>query len=118
MNLRPFGDPGRRVPALGLGTWNMEQDDRASAIAALRRGIDLGLTPVDTAEMYGSGKVEEIVGEALRGMRDRVFLVSKVLPSNAAYDDTIRACDRSLERLATDWLDCYLLHWPSSHPLE
>ncbi|HLY12667.1 MAG TPA: aldo/keto reductase [Planctomycetota bacterium] len=118
MDLRPFGDPGRRVPALGLGTWNLEHDDRASAIAALRRGIDLGLTHVDTAEMYGSGRVEAIVGEALRGIRDRVFLVSKVLPSNATYDGTLRACERSLAQLATDRLDCYLLHWPSSHPLE
>jgi len=118
VDLRPFGDPGRRVPALGLGTWNLEHDDRASAIAALRRGIDLGLTHVDTAEMYGSGRVEAIVGEALRGIRDRVFLVSKVLPSNATYDGTLRACERSLAQLATDRLDCYLLHWPSSHPLE
>jgi len=118
MELRPFGDPGRRVPVLGLGTWNMEQDDRASAVAALRRGIDLGMTHVDTAEMYGSGKVETLVGEALRGLRDRVFLVSKVLPANATYDGTLQACERSLARLATDRLDCYLLHWPSSHPLE
>jgi len=118
MELRPFGDPGRRVPVLGLGTWNMEQDDRASAVAALRRGIDLGMTHVDTAEMYGSGKVETLVGESLRGLRDRVFLVSKVLPTNATYDGTLRACERSLARLATDRLDGYLLHWPSSHPLE
>jgi diketogulonate reductase-like aldo/keto reductase len=118
MDLRPFGDPARLVPALGLGTWNLEQDDRAAAIAALRRGIDLGLSHVDTAEMYGSGKVEAIVGEALRGIRDRVFLVSKVLPSNATYDGTLQACERSLALLKTDRLDCYLLHWPSSHPLE
>jgi diketogulonate reductase-like aldo/keto reductase len=118
MELRPFGEPARRIPALGLGTWNLENDDRASAIAALRRGIDLGLTHIDTAEMYGSGKVEAIVGEALRGIRDRVFLVSKVLPSNATYEGTLRACDRSLKHLATDRLDGYLLHWPSSHPLE
>jgi diketogulonate reductase-like aldo/keto reductase len=117
MELRPFGDAGRRVPILGLGTWNMERDDRASAISSLRRGVDLGMTHIDTAEMYGSGQVEELVGEALRGLRDRVFLVSKVLPSNATADGTIRACERSLSRLATDRLDCYLLHWPSSHPL-
>src|SRR5438552_3965892 len=104
MELRPFGDLGRRVPVLGLGTWNMEQDDRASAVAALRRGIDLGMTHVDTAEMYGSGKVETLVGEALRGHRDRVFLVSKVLPTNATYDGTLQACERSLVRLATDRL--------------
>jgi diketogulonate reductase-like aldo/keto reductase len=118
MELRPFGDPGRRVSVLGLGTWNMERDNRALGIAALRRGIDLGMTHVDTAEMYGSGEVEAIVGEALRGLRDRVFLVSKMLPSNATSDGTVRACERSLSRLATDHLDCYLLHWPSSHPLE
>jgi diketogulonate reductase-like aldo/keto reductase len=118
MDLRPFGDPGRLVPALGLGTWNLERDDRASAIAALRRGVDLGLSHIDTAEMYGSGRVEEIVGEALRGIRDRVFLVSKVLPSNASAEGTVRACERSLSRLGTDRLDAYLLHWPSAHPLE
>jgi len=118
MELRPFGDPARRVPALGLGTWNLENDDRASAVAALRRGIDLGLTHIDTAEMYGSGRVEAIVGEAIRGLRDRVFLVSKVLPTNASYDGTLRACERSLSQLATDRLDGYLLHWPSSHSLE
>ena len=118
MNPRPFGDPGRLVAPLGLGTWNMEQDDRASAIAALRHGVELGLTHVDTAEMYGSGRVEEIVGEALRGVRDRVFHVSKVLPSNATAEDTVRACERSLSRLGTDRLDSYLLHWPSEHPLE
>ncbi len=118
MELRPFGDPGRPVPVLGLGTWNMERDDRASAVAALRRGIELGMAHVDTAEMYGSGQVEEIVGEALRGLRERVFLVSKVLPQNATAQGTVRACERSLSRLGTDRLDCYLLHWPSSHPLE
>jgi diketogulonate reductase-like aldo/keto reductase len=118
MDLRPFGDPGRRVPALGLGTWNLEIDDRAASIAALRRGVDLGLAHIDTAEMYGSGKVEAIVGDALQGIRDRVFLVSKVLPSNATYDGTLEACERSLALLKTDRLDCYLLHWPSSHPLE
>jgi diketogulonate reductase-like aldo/keto reductase len=96
----------------------MEEDDRASAIAALRRGLELGLTHLDTAEMYGSGKVEALVGEAIRGLRDRVFLVSKVLPSNASYDGTRRACERSLQLLKTEALDCYLLHWPGAHPLE
>src|SRR5262245_49529436 len=118
MELRPFGDPGRLVPALGQGTWMMEQDDRASAIAAIRRGIELGMTHLDTAEMYGSGKVEEIVGEAIRGLRDKIFLVSKVLPSNGSFKGTIQACERSLKRLKTDAMDCYLLHWPGSHPLE
>ena len=118
MELRPFGNPARQVPVLGLGTWNLEQGDRTSAIAALRRGVELGLSHIDTAEMYGSGKVEAIVGEALRGLRDRVFLVSKVLPTNATYEGTLQACERSLKLLETDRLDCYLLHWPSSHPLE
>lgn len=118
MELRPFGDPARRVPLLGLGTWMLEGGDRATAIAALHRGIDLGMAHVDTAEMYGSGKAEEIVGEALAGIRDRVFLVTKVLPQNATEKGTIQACERSLARMKTDRVDCYLLHWPSSHPLE
>ena len=114
---RPFGSRGVQVPVLGQGTWNMEGDDRAGCIAALRRGLDLGLTHVDTAELYGAGKVEELVGEALAGRRDEVFLVSKVLPSNASYAGTKKACERSLKRLRTDRLDGYLLHWPGSHPL-
>jgi len=118
MDSRPFGHPNRLVSVLGQGTWMMEQDDRASAIAALRRGIDLGMTHLDTAEMYGSGRVEEIVGEAIRGIRDRVFLVSKVLPSNASFQGTLQACERSLRKLRTETMDCYLLHWPGSHPLE
>ncbi len=95
----------------------MEQDDRASAIAALRKGLDLGMTHVDTAELYGSGEVETLVGEAIAGRREEVFLVSKVLPEHATYEGTLRACEKSLRRLRTDRLDCYLLHWPGSHPL-
>lgn len=117
MERRPFGPTGRDVPAVGQGTWRMELNP-ASAVAALRRGFDLGLTHVDTAEMYGDGRVEEIVGQALRGRRDEVFLVSKVLPSNASYEGTLRACERSLARLGTDRLDLYLLHWPGPHPFE
>jgi diketogulonate reductase-like aldo/keto reductase len=117
MRERPFGRAGA-VSAIGQGTWNMEGDDRSGAIAALRKGLDLGMTHVDTAEMYGSGKVEDLVGEALAGRRERVFLVSKVLPHNASYDGTLRACEKSLRRLRTDHLDSYLLHWPGSHPLE
>ena len=116
MELRAFG--AASLPAIGQGTWMMERDDRASAVAALRRGIELGLTHLDTAEMYGSGKVEALLGEAIRGLRDRVFLVSKVLPSNASYAGTLQACERSLKALQVDALDCYLLHWPGSHPLE
>ncbi len=106
------------MPVVGQGTWGMEKDGAAKAAAALRRGVELGMTHVDTAEMYGSGRVEEIVGEALHGIRDRVFLVSKVLPSNASHAGTIQACERSLRRLKTDRIDCYLLHWPGGHPLE
>jgi diketogulonate reductase-like aldo/keto reductase len=105
------------IPVIGLGTWNMERDDSDAAIAALRRGLELGLTHIDTAEMYGHGKVEQLVGEAIRGQRDRIFLVSKVLPTNASYAGTLRACDASLKRLGTDHLDVYLLHWPGDHPL-
>jgi diketogulonate reductase-like aldo/keto reductase len=89
----------------------------SAAFDAVRRAVALGLTHVDTAELYGRGKVETLVGEALRGLRDRVFLVSKVMPSNATRKGTIKACEESLRRLRTDWLDCYLLHWESSHPL-
>jgi diketogulonate reductase-like aldo/keto reductase len=117
MELRPFGPTGRMVPVVGQGTWAMEWD-RAGSIATLRRGLDAGMTHVDTAEMYGSGAVEELVGEAIGGRRDEVFLVSKVLPYNASYRGTLEACDRSLRRLRTDRLDCYLLHSPGSHPLE
>jgi diketogulonate reductase-like aldo/keto reductase len=118
MERRPFDEKTCSIPVIGQGTWNMERDDRASVVAALRRGIELGMTHVDTAEMYGSGRVEEIVGEAIQGLRDQLFLVSKVLPSNASYQGTRQACERSLKRLKTDHLDCYLLHWPGSHPLE
>src|SRR2546421_2909026 len=117
MELSAFGPPGWMVPVIGQGTWAM-QWDRSGSIAALRRGLDLGMTHVDTAEMYGSGAVEELVGEAIEGRRDEVFLVSKVLPYNASYRGILEACDRSLRRLRTDRLDCYLLHSPSSHPLE
>jgi len=95
----------------------MEHDVRREAIAALRRGLDLGLRHIDTAEMYGSGAVEEMVAEAIEGRRDEVFLVSKVLPENATRRGTVVACERSLKRLRTDRLDCYLLHWESRHPL-
>ena len=115
---RAFGCTRREVPVIGQGTWNMEHDDRRQAIAALRLGIDLGLTHIDTAEMYGGGAVEELVAEAITGRRDEVFLVSKVLPQNASRKGTIAACERSLARLRTDRLDCYLLHWRGSHPLE
>ncbi|MEA2626425.1 MAG: hypothetical protein QOD06_2470 [Candidatus Binatota bacterium] len=118
MDERAFGWTGRRVPAVGQGTWKMENDSRAEAVRAIRRGLDLGLTHVDTAEMYGGGRVEDLVGEAIAGLRDQVFLVSKVLPSNATYSGTLRACEQSLARLRTECLDVYLLHWRGKTPLE
>jgi diketogulonate reductase-like aldo/keto reductase len=117
MPRHPFGATGREVPVIGQGTWNIESGRRADAVAALRRGLDLGMTHIDTAEMYGSGASEQIVGEAIAGRRDEVFLVSKVLPSNASRRGTVAACERSLGRLRTDRLDCYLLHWSGPHPL-
>ncbi|HSS37380.1 MAG TPA: aldo/keto reductase, partial [Polyangia bacterium] len=107
-----------QVPVVGQGTWNLEQADHALAVAALRRGLDLGMTHIYTAEMYGQGAAEQLVAEAIAGRRDEVFLVSKVLPQNASRAGTIAACERSLARLRTDRLDCYLLHWRGSHPLE
>src|SRR5690242_14421812 len=118
MERHRFGSTGRDVPVIGHGTWNIEVDDRAAAVAALRRGIDLGMIHIDTAEMYGSGAAEEIIGEAIAGRRDEVFLVSKVLPQNASRRGTVTACERSLARLGTDRLDVYLLHWRGGHPLE
>jgi len=118
MERRPFGSAGREVAVIGQGTWYIDQADAKTAIAALRRGLDLGMTHIDTAEMYGSGAAEERVGQAIAGRRDEVFLVSKVLPHNASSSGTIAACERSLKRLGTDRLDCYLLHWRGSHPLE
>src|SRR5271165_2453439 len=116
MERRRFGPTGAKIPVIGQGTWQIDESDRASVVAALRRGLDLGMNHIDTAEMYGDSEV--IVGEAIDGRRDEVFLVSKVLPQNSSRTGTIAACERSLARLRTDRLDCYLLHWPGSHPLE
>lgn len=111
---------GEKVPALGQGTWFMgeQASRRAEEIEALRLGIELGATLVDTAEMYGDGSTETLVGEALEGLRDKVFLVSKVYPHNASRRGVADACERSLKRLRTDRLDLYLLHWRGSHPFE
>jgi diketogulonate reductase-like aldo/keto reductase len=115
MRLQSFGNTGRQVSVLGQGTWYIDRGDRKSAVAALRRGIDLGMTHIDTAEMYGDA--EPVVAEAIEGRRDEIFLVSKVLPGNASRRGTIAACERSLARLKTDRLDCYLLHWRGACPL-
>ncbi|WP_446038245.1 aldo/keto reductase [Streptomyces sp. SID1121] len=111
---------GAELPVLGQGTWRMGDDParRPEEIAALRRGLDLGLTVIDTAEMYGSGAAEELVGEAIRGRRDGAYLVSKVLPYNADRRGTAEACHASLRRLGTDRIDLYLLHWRGSVPLH
>lgn len=112
----PSGEP---IPTLGLGTWRMGEDSRAfgAEVAALKLGLDLGVTLIDTAEMYGSGGSERVVAEAVEGRRDEVFIVSKVLPSNASRAGTVAACERSLKNLSTDRIDLYLLHWRGGVPL-
>src|ERR1700710_135650 len=116
MNTHPFGKTGASVPVIGQGTWYLDHGDRKRAIAALQRGLDLGMTHIDTAEMYGDAEL--VIADAIEGAREKLFLVSKVLPSNASRRGTIVACERSLKRLQTDRLDCYLLHWRGSYPLE
>ncbi|MBX3533553.1 MAG: aldo/keto reductase [Xanthobacteraceae bacterium] len=118
MKTRPFGPAAPAVSVIGQGTWNLELAPRADALRTLARGIDLGMTHIDTAEMYGSGRAEALAGEAIAGKRDKVFVVSKVLPSNASRKGTLAACERSLKQLKTDYLDCYLLHWRGSYPLS
>ena len=120
MRMRAFGPGGPPVAAIGQGTWNVPERGAArdEAKCALRRGVELGMTHIDTAEMYGSGEAERIVGEAIADLsRAELFLVSKVLPSNASERGTIRACEASLQRMGIDYLDCYLLHWPGSTPI-
>jgi diketogulonate reductase-like aldo/keto reductase len=116
MRHQKFGKGGPDVSVIGQGTWYLDHGDRKAAVAALKRGIDLGMTHIDTAEMYGDAEL--VIAEAIEGQRDRLFLVSKVLPSNASRRGTITACERSLKRLKTDRLDCYLLHWRGSYPFE
>ncbi len=127
---RKFGWTDIEVLVIGQGTWLIEDNGSVGnhhhnnnnhqiAIKTLQLGLDLGMTHIDTAEMYGNGRAEELVGEAISGRREEVFLASKVLPSNASYEHTIKSCKQSLKRLNTDWLDLYLLHWPSgSHPIS
>ena len=118
---KAFGETGQLLPVIGQGSWNFPSD-QASVVkteAALSLGIEKGMEHIDTAEMYGSGHSEEIIGNAIKGIRrETIFIVSKVLPSNATYKGTISACEKSLKRLKTDYLDCYLLHWRGSHPLS
>lgn len=121
MQHRLFGSTQREISRIGQGTWKFPTRGAAVAEAerALRRGIELGMTHIDSAEMYGDGRSEEIVGEAIRGLdRSGLFIASKVLPQNASYEGTIRACERSLQRLKIDYLDAYLLHWRGSQPLR
>ena len=116
MKHQKFGKTGHDVSVIGQGTWYIDRGDRKAAVAALRRGIDLGMTHIDTAEMYGDAEL--VIAEAIAGHREQVYLVSKVLPGNASRRGTIAACERSLARLKTDRLDCYLLHWRGSVPLS
>ena len=117
---RKFGWTGVDVPVIGQGTWMIEGGREAErrAIETLRRGLDLGMTHIDTAEMYGNGRAEELVAEAIEGRREEVFLASKVLPGNASYEGTLKACRRSLKRLRTGRLDLYMLHWAGNHPIR
>ncbi|MFN2448609.1 MAG: aldo/keto reductase [Candidatus Baltobacteraceae bacterium] len=110
-----------QLPRIGQGTWNVPENGAhvQAAMRAMRLGIELGMTHIDTAEMYGNGRAEEIAGKAVAGIpRDRLFITTKVLPGNATYDGTLRACERSLRRLGMDYVDLYLLHWPSAHPVS
>lgn len=116
MRTRPFGPTGRQVSVIGQGTWNLDRKDRATAVKALQAGMDAGMNHIDTAEMYGDAEL--VVAEAIAGRRDEVFLVSKVLPSNASARGVRTACERSLKRLGVERLDCYLLHWRGSVPLN
>jgi diketogulonate reductase-like aldo/keto reductase len=118
MQRRQWNSTRQQVAVIGQGTWYLDEGDRRAALATLCRGLDLGMTHFDTAELYGAGEAERIVGEAIGGRRDEVFLVSKVLPQNASRAGTRAACERSLARLRTDRLDCYLLHWRGPHALE
>ncbi len=117
MKHRRFGPTNIDLSALGRGAWYSDEGDRASVVAAIRGDLDLGMTRIDTAAMYGSGVAEEVVGADIAGRREEVFLVSKALPQNASVNGTIAACERSLRRPGTDSLDCYLLHWRGRHPL-
>src|SRR5271157_1490358 len=116
MQYRPFGSKGQQVSVIGMGTWSIDLADRDTAVRALQAGLDHGMNHIDTAEMYGDAEL--VMRDAIRERRDEAFLVSKVLPHNASRQGTRQACERSLRRLGTDRLDCYLLHWRGPFPLE
>ena len=118
MRYKKFGSSGLEVSVIGQGTWNIETFDRPTAIRAFHHGLELGMTHIDTAYDYGNGAAESFVGEALKGKRSQAFLVSKVLPAVADYEGTVTACEWSLNRLQTDYLDSFLLHWWEDNPLE
>jgi diketogulonate reductase-like aldo/keto reductase len=118
MQRRQFDSTNYEVSVIGQGTWYIEEAGHRSGVVALRRGLDLGMNHIDTAEMYGHGEAETIVAEAIAGRREEAFVVTKVLPQNATRAGTVSACERSLARLGTDYIDCYLLHWRGPHPLE
>ena len=118
MKPRRFGCTNEELPVVGLGTWQVEHDDPEEFARTIDVALECGLTHIDTAEMYGGGRVEELLAPSLHGRRERFFVTSKVLPHNASYEGTLAACERSLHRLRTDHLDLYLLHWPGAHPLE
>ena len=121
MKTKAFGSTGTLLPVIGQGTWNApESGARAEqARRAIRRGIELGMTHIDTAEMYGAGRVEELLGEAIAGLpRETLFVTTKVLPGNAEFRGTLRAADRSLKRLRLEYVDLFMLHWPGDHPIE
>ena len=117
MEYRPLGRTGEKVSTIGMGTWKMgvysTSDERARQVKALRRGIELGINLIDTAEMYAGGRSEEVVGEAVRDVRDDVFIASKVSPGNLRHDDVLKACRASLKRLGTSYIDLYQVHWPN-----
>jgi len=117
MPKRSFGPLDIQLPVIGLGTWHLDETEHDEALTALRTGLDLGMLHVDTAEYYGE-TVERLVGEAIAERREQVFLVSKIMPSDASRRGTVRTCEKDLKRIGTDYLDCYLIHWPGSHPLE
>jgi len=120
MITKPFGGTGVSIAVIGQGTWGMGESRRTEKqeIAALRLGIELGMTHIDTAEMYADGGSERVVGQAVEGRRAEIFLTTKVWPDNASYAGTLKACERSLRRLGTDYIDLYLLHWPGRHPIK